>query len=313
MKQSLSVVLSVHNEEANIGEALESVKNLAGEIIVVDNESTDNTAKISKKYTKNIFVHKNTPNSLNAPKNYGFSRTTGDWILSLDADERISPKLAGEISQIVASSSNLLSSPNFPNFSINGYWMPRKNFVFGKWLKHGIWYPDYQLRLFRKRKGRFPTVHNHEFLSVKGKTEKLKGHLIHKSYSSITEYIDRFNHIYTDNEAENFLKSGKKITWIDTIRWPLSDFITNFFARRSYKDGLHGLVLSMLQAFYTLEVFAKIWERQGFWEYDSKDLTKDVKAELQTKSKEFSWWYTKELSPWFLKPKQIVKKILKRL
>ena len=188
--------------------------------------------------------------------------------------------------------------------------MPRQNLVFGKWLEHGIWYPDYQLRLFRKEKGRFPAIHNHEFLAVEGKTEKLKGHLIHKSYSGITEYIDKFNHTYTDNEAENFLKSGKKIIWIDAVRWPLSDFLTNFFARQSYKDGLHGLVLSLLQAFYALEVFSKIWERQVFWEYNSKDLAKDVKAEFQAKSKEFSWWYTKELIPWFLKPKQVIKKIL---
>ena len=313
MKQSLSVVLSVHNEETNIREALESVKNLANEIIIVDNESTDKTVQIAKKYTKNILDHKNTPNSLNTPKNYGFSKATGDWILSLDADERVSPELAKEINSVISVPGSLRNGHTLTEVSqtsVNGYWMPRQNLVFGKWLEHGIWYPDYQLRLFRKEKGRFPAIHNHEFLAVEGKTEKLKGHLIHKSYSGITEYIDKFNHTYTDNEAENFLKSGKKIIWIDAVRWPLSDFLTNFFARQSYKDGLHGLVLSLLQAFYALEVFSKIWERQVFWEYNSKDLAKDVKAEFQAKSREFSWWYTKELIPWFLKPKQVIKKIL---
>ena len=313
MKQSLSVVLSVHNEETNIREALESVKNLANEIIIVDNESTDKTVQIAKKYTKNILDHKNTPNSLNTPKNYGFSKATGDWILSLDADERVSPELAKEINSVISVPGSLRNGHTLTEVSqtsVNGYWMPRQNLVFGKWLEHGIWYPDYQLRLFRKEKGRFPAIHNHEFLAVEGKTEKLKGHLIHKSYSGITEYIDKFNHTYTDNEAENFLKSGKKIIWIDAVRGPLSDFLTNFFARQSYKDGLHGLVLSLLQAFYALEVFSKIWERQVFWEYNSKDLAKDVKAEFQAKSKEFSWWYTKELIPWFLKPKQVIKKIL---
>ena len=313
MKQSLSVVLSVHNEETNIREALESVKNLANEIIIVDNESTDKTVQIAKKYTKNILDHKNTPNSLNTPKNYGFSKAQSDWILSLDADERVSPELAKEINSVISVPGSLRNGHTLTEVSqtsVNGYWMPRQNLVFGKWLEHGIWYPDYQLRLFRKEKGRFPAIHNHEFLAVEGKTEKLKGHLIHKSYSGITEYIDKFNHTYTDNEAENFLKSGKKIIWIDAVRWPLSDFLTNFFARQSYKDGLHGLVLSLLQAFYALEVFSKIWERQVFWEYNSKDLAKDVKAEFQAKSKEFSWWYTKELIPWFLKPKQVIKKIL---
>lgn len=312
MKQSLSVVLSVHNEESVLDDALKSVKEIADEIIIVNNESTDNSVKVAKKYTKNILEHKNNPLILNQAKNYGFSKTKSDWVFSLDPDERVSPELAKEITAIVSSgslrNSHLLTEVSYP--SVNGYWIPRKNFVFNKWLEHGIWYPDYQLRLFRREKGKFPAVHNHEFLSVKGKTEKLKGHLIHKSYSSITEYIDKFNYTYTDNEAETFIKSGKKIVWIDAVRWPLSDFLTNFFARKSYKDGLHGLVLSMLQAFYALEVFTKIWERQGFWEYDSKNLAKDVKREFHAKSKEFSWWYAKELIPWFLKPKQVIKKLI---
>jgi glycosyltransferase involved in cell wall biosynthesis len=307
MKSTLSVVLSVHNEETNIRTTLESIKNLADEIIIVNNKSTDNTVQIAKKYTKNIYEHKNTPELLNKPKNFGFSKSTGGWILSLDADERVTPELADEIRHAIN------HQPLTINHQLNGYWIPRKNLVFGKWLQHGIWWPDYQLRLFRSGKGKFPGIHNHETLEIKGKSEKLQNPLIHYTYYSVTQYVDKFNHIYTDNEAENFLKSGKKIVWIDAIRWPLSDFLTNFFARRSYHDGLHGLVLSILQAFYALEVFAKVWERQGFWEYNSKDLAKDVKSEFQAKSKEFSWWYAKELIPWFLKPKQIVKKILNRL
>src|SRR3989338_4403467 len=106
MKQTLSVVLSVHNEEKLLEEALKSIKDLADEIIVVDNESTDKTVQITKKYTKNIFVHQNTPNSLNAPKNYGFSKAKGDWILSLDGDEVIPVELAAEISRIINSPSD---------------------------------------------------------------------------------------------------------------------------------------------------------------------------------------------------------------
>lgn len=305
MNSKLSVVISVHNEETNIREALESVKNIADEIIVVDNESNDKTVQIAKKYTRNIYEHKNTPETLNKPKNFGFSKATDDWILSLDADERVSPELAKEISAIQHSTFNIQHSPT-------GYWMPRKNFVFGKWLKHGIWWPDYQLRLFRRGKGKFPAIHNHENLAVEGPTEKLNNSLIHKSYTSITQYIDKFNHTYTDNEVENFLNSGKKVLWIDAFRWPLSDFLKNFFARKSYKDGLHGLVLSLLQAFYSLTVFSKIWERQGFWEYDSNNLVKDVKDEFWGKAREFSWWYTKEMSPWFFKPKTVLKRLLRR-
>lgn len=305
MNSTLSVVFSVHNEEKLLEVALKSIKGLANEIIVIDNESTDRTVDIAKKYTKKIFDHKNTPEKLNSPKNYGFSKATGEWILSLDADERLSPELAEEISEICHLSFDIHHSPV-------GYWMPRKNHVFGKWLQHGIWWPDYQLRLFRRVKGKFPGVHNHEFLTVEGKTLKLQQPLIHHSYTSITQYIDKFNHTYTDNEAENFIKSGKKIAWIDAIRWPMSDFITNFFARGSYKDGLHGLVLSILQAFYSFEVFAKVWERHGFWEYNSDSLVRDVKTELDAKKKEFSWWYARELVPWFLKPKNVLKRLIRK-
>lgn len=300
---SLSVVLSVHNEEKLLEEALKSIRNLADEIIVVDNESTDRTVEIAKKFTDKIFSHKNTPLVLNKPKNFGFSKATGDWILSLDADERVSAELAKEIRSI-------LSTIHHPSSTIQGFWLPRKNLVFGKWLQHGIWWPDYQLRFFRRGKGKFPGIHNHEFLVVEGQTEKLKSPLIHQSYTSITQYVDKFNHTYTDNEVENFIESGKKITWLDALRFPLSDFMTNFFARGSYKDGLHGLVLSILQAFYSFEVFAKVWEKQGFWEYNSKDLLHDVKREVEGKKKEFAWWYAKELVPWFLKPKQLLKRIV---
>lgn len=308
MKQSLSVVLSVHNEEKLLEEALQSVRQLADEIIVVNNESTDKTAQISKKYTKNIFVHKNTPNSLNLPKNFGFSKANSDWILSLDADERVSAELAIEIRLIILSS--IPSDPSLP--SPNGYWIPRRNIVFGKWIQHGIWYPDKQLRLFRRGKGKFPEKHNHEYLKVAGELAELKNHLIHQNYQTIVQFVDKMNHAYTDNEAEVLLNSGQKLEWFDAIRMPTSDFILNFFRRQSYKDGLHGLILSLLQAFYALLVFAKAWEKQRFWEYDSPDFVRDVKSELKNKSQEFSWWYTKELVPWFLKPKQIIKKILSR-
>lgn len=312
--QSLSVVFSVHNEEKLFEEALKSVKNLADEIIVVDNESTDKTVQIAKKYTKNIYEHKNTPNSLNLTKNYGFSKAKGDWILSLDADERVSSDLAKEIRSVISAGSlrNFRQPIDVSQTSVNGYWIPRKNIVFGKWIQHGIWYPDKQLRLFRRGSGKFPEKHNHEYLEVTGELAELQNHLIHQNYQSIVQFVDKMNHTYTDNEAEVLLASGKKLEWIDAVRMPASDFILNFFRRQSYKDGLHGLTLSLLQAFYSLLVFAKAWEKQGFWEYDSKNFVTDVKSELKEKSKEFSWWYTKELVPWFLKPKQITKKIIEK-
>src|SRR3989344_3816517 len=138
----LSVVISAFNEERKIADCLSSVK-FADEIILIDNTSTDKTQEVSKKFTSKIFIRPNNP-MLNVNKNFGFAKTTGDWILSLDADEEVSKELADEIKTLIKK-----------NPKENGFWIPRKNFTFGKWTEHAGWYPDHQLRLFRKDKGEF--------------------------------------------------------------------------------------------------------------------------------------------------------------
>lgn len=282
----LSVVISAFNEEKMIADCLKSAA-WADEIIFVDNESTDQTAKIAEKYTKKIFSRPNNPLMLNLNKNYGFTKASGDWILSLDADEQVSEKLKAEIKQIIARNKKDLQN------NIDGYLIPRKNIIFGKWIKHGLWYPDYQLRLFRRGKGKFPGKHNHELLKVKGKTTKLKQHITHYNYTSVNEYLNKITYYYSDNEVKEFTDSGKTIYWYDAIRMPASDFLTNFFARKGYKDGLHGLVLSLLQAFYTLVVFTKIWEKQGFWEYNNDQFIENTQSEMALKGKELAFWIAK--------------------
>lgn len=282
--QSLSVVFSVHNEEKLFEEALKSVKNLADEIIVVDNESTDKTVQIAKKYTKNIYEHKNTPNSLNLTKNYGFSKSKSDWILSLDADERVSPDLTKEIFSVLNAQRSAFNAPI-------GYWFPRKNKIFGKWLTGGIWWPDYQLRLFKNGCGKFPAKHNHEFLTVEGNTAYLNNPLEHYSYTSIVQYVEKFTYTYLENEVDNQIAAGKKVYWFDAIRMPSSDFVINFFVRQGYKDGLHGLILAMLQTFYMFLVFARIWERQGSPVYESGRFTDEVTRELNRSRSEYLHWY----------------------
>lgn len=284
----LSVVISTYNEERMIEDCLQSVR-FADEIILVDNQSTDKTVGIAKRYTNKIFSRPNNPLMLNLNKNFGFTKATGDWILSLDADERVSEELQAEINTALSH-----QAPNTRHQAPNGYLIPRKNIIFGKWIRHGLWYPDYQLRLFRRGKGKFPGKHNHELLEVKGETEKLKTPLVHYNYQSVDQYLRKIQSFYSDNEVKVFLDCGKTIHWHDAIRLPASDFLTNFFAREGYKDGLHGLVLALLQAFYTLVVFAKVWEKQGFWQYDSKDFLKETQTELSAKGDELAYWIEKQ-------------------
>lgn len=275
----LSVVISVYNEEKRLSKTLASAS-FADEIIVVDNSSIDRTPLIAKEYTKRIYTRPNYA-MLNTNKNFGFTKATGDWILSLDSDEIITPDLAKEIKEVIVNQQS----------AISGYWIPRKNLIFGKWIQHGIWWPDYQLRLFKKGKGKFPEQHVHEMIALEGTSEKLIHPLEHDNYSSISQFIRKMDTIYTENEVENRLKKGEKIVWTDAISYPGGDFIKTFFAQEGYKDGLHGLVLSMLQAFYMFTVFAKMWEKRGFFEYNNGDFLVNTQKQFSRNWKELKYWY----------------------
>lgn len=283
-KNKLSVVISAYNEEQKIMRCLESAS-FADEIIFVDNSSTDETKDIAKKYTDKIFTRQNNL-MLNVNKNFGFSKATGDWILSLDADEQITSELKTEIKELLNSDIE----------KINGYWIPRKNILFGKWIQSEMWWPDYQLRLFRREKGKFPEVHVHEYIKVEGDTQKLAQPLLHNNYDSIGQFLYKMDKIYTESEASKIIASGHTLTWIDAIRFPVNDFLKTFFLQKGYRDGLHGLVLSFLQAFYMEVTFAKVWEKQGFKEENSKHFIWDVYNEYKKIITEFRYWFLTVLS-----------------
>lgn len=275
----ISAVISAFNEEAMIEPCLKSVKDLADEIIFVDNTSTDNTVKIAKKYTDKIFIRENNPVNLNINKNFGFTKASGDWIISLDADERLTPALTSEIKK------------KTKNSKINGFDIPRKNIIFGKWIRHSIWWPDYNLRLFRRGKGKFAEKHVHEKLAVQGQVDKLENPMIHYNYQTVSQFINKLNKTYTESETENFLESGKSIYWFDAIRWPTADFVKTFFHQKGYKDGMHGLVLSLFQAFYALVFFAKVWEKkENFKDMTPEYFLKEVIREFQKAAKDTRYW-----------------------
>ena len=273
----VSVVISAYNEEEKIEKCLSSVKDLADEIIFVDNSSTDGTVKIARKYTDKIFIRKNNL-MLNVNKNFGFTKATSDWILSLDADEQVTPELASEIMQLSESE------------AISGYFIPRKNIIFGKWIRHTGWYPDFQLRLFRADKGRFAEKQVHEMISLVGATEHLKNPMEHLNYENITQFLNKMVRTYTVSEAENLMSQGYKYNSLDLVRMPLSEFIKRYFAERGYKDGMHGLVLSLLQGFYHFVVFLRLWEANNY--PDEKDGQALLLEGKKMVSHEFKYWVT---------------------
>lgn len=295
MKQKLSVVVSAYNEEKNIRECLESVKDFADEIIVVDNNSQDKTSEIAEKFTKKVFKQENNPQKIDLQKNFGFEKASGDWILSLDADEHVPEELADEIKLVLNE-----------EFNLSGFWIPRKNIIFGKWIKSDMWWPDYQLRLFKKGKGRFGKNSVHAALTLEGETEKLTNFILHENYTSVFQYVEKLNN-YTSIEAENLVSDGYRFNWLDAIRFPVDDFVKTFFLQKGFGDGLHGLVLSFLQAFYTEVVFAKLWEKHKFEEIEDANFLKAVEDELKKSGGKIKYWISNTL---ISRTKNPVKKIL---
>lgn len=298
----LSAVISVYNEEKNIERCLKSL-DFADEIIVVDNSSTDKTVEVAKKYTDKVFTQKNDPSAIDLQKNFGFEKASSEWILSLDGDEEISKELREEIKYATKKTT-----------IVNGYWIPRQNFIFGKWIEHSGWYPDYQLRLFKKGKGKFINKHVHEPLTIEGETGHLRHNIIHHNYETILQFVQKNIIVYAPNEAEELLKKGYEFSFFDAIKLPLNEFLSRFFARKGYKDGYHGLMLALLMAFYYFVVFAYIWEKNGFKQYDKGNFLNDTEKEVKNAGKDILYWMSKEKIGSMKNPiKRGIRKITKKI
>lgn len=274
---TLSVVVSVFNGEKFLSLCLASVKGIADEIIVVDHESTDRTVSIAKKFTKKIFSQKNDTASIDTQKNFGFEKATKDWILSLDADEMVSPELSEKVQQFKAQATEVVA-----------FQIPRKNIIFGKWIEHSGWYPDYQLRLFKKGSGKYVSEHVHEHLIVEGITNRLEEPLIHENYQSVYQFLHKNLTVYAPNEAKFLQKKGYEFSFADCIRFPVKEFMSRFFAREGYKDGFHGLILSLLMAFYHFCIFLYLWEDNKFIQKNA--ILPLLSTELRESGREMNYW-----------------------
>jgi len=282
----ISAVISAYNEEKKIAACLDSLK-WVDEIIFVDNSSTDKTAEIAKKYNAKILTQKNDPSNIDLQKNLGIEKATGEWILVLDSDEEVTPELAKEIQSICHSEAEPKNLRE--NGQIDGYLIPRKNIIFGKWIEHTGWYPDYQLRLFRNGKGKYQKKHFHEPIMIVGKTEKLNQHILHHNYETVSQFLYKHFQIYAPNEADELIRKGYSFDWKGIIRLPMSEFLNRYFASGGYKDGFHGLVLSILMAAYHLAIFVYLWEKKNFVDVN-ENIISGLEEELKKSKKDISYW-----------------------
>jgi glycosyltransferase involved in cell wall biosynthesis len=236
------------NEEQNIGEALESIS-WADEIIIVDSESTDRTVEIARQYTDQIFIRPWPGYS--AQKNFASEKASHDWIFNLDADERVSPDLVEEIESLKRN-----GEP-----SASGFELPRRTFYLGRWIKHSGWYPDFKVRLYNRRVGRWRGDYVHESVEVDGRVARLSGALLHYTVRNASEHHLRID-LYTTLAAEEMLAEGRQISVASLLFSPVMAFVRSYIFRRGFLDGVPGLAIAAFAAHYVFLKGIKLWEKR---------------------------------------------------
>ena len=245
-RATCSAVVITRNEEARLPTCLASLA-WADEVVVVDAESTDRTVEIARGVTDRVVVRP-WP-GFAAQKNFAADQAQGDWVLSVDADEEVSAELQQEIRGVLTA-----------QCPVGGYALPRRNIFWGRWIRHGGLYPDWQIRLFRRGRGRFVERAVHESIEVTGEVRRLSGPLIHRSYENVAEFLERANR-YSSLAAEDLGRGGARIGPVALVLRPLGRFLTMYLLRRGFLDGTPGLLLAGLYAYYVFIRSANVWER----------------------------------------------------
>ena len=242
----LSVTIITRNEEAQIAAAIAAV-GWADEILVVDSHSTDRTVALAQAAGARVIV-RDWPGYV-AQKNFAAAEAAHDWILSIDADERVTPELA----------SNIRAALEHPTHA--AYACPRLTWYLGRWIKGTDWYPDYQTRLYDRRRARWTGKYVHEAVAVDGTRGRLRGHLQHFAYRDIGEHLDTIDR-YTALAARQMFESGRRTHVLQLVLHPPLAFLRNYIAKGGLFLGAVGFVVSALNTYYVFLKFARLWELQ---------------------------------------------------
>jgi glycosyltransferase involved in cell wall biosynthesis len=250
----LSVLVITLNEELRLPACLESVR-FADQIVVVDSGSTDRTLEIARRFTDQVF-HQDWL-GMNGQKAFALSKTSGDWILNLDADEAAGPELRAEVKAIVSRA----------DLKEVGFMIPRLTFYQGRWIRHGGWYPDRKLRLFRRASGRFAGVDPHDQVKVDGPVGELKGEILHWTYEDLAHQVAALSQ-YAWAEATAKQKAAERFRLHRLLLHPPGAFLRTYFLKQGFRDGFPGLLIAGMNGFYTFLKYARLWElersaRQG--------------------------------------------------
>lgn len=244
-KALLSVVVITRNEERNIKDCLESVK-WADEIIIVDDNSSDKTVEIAQGYTDRIFHRKMDIEGRH--RNWAYAQARNSWVLSLDADERVTPELKEE----------MLKAIDNPG-EFKGFIIPRRNYIGDYWVKYGGWYPSGQLKLFIKKEFRWEEAEVHPCAFLKGPVGNLKNDIIHYSYKNFEDFVNKMNK-QTTLEARKWARDKRKMGFGRALHRAFDRFFRTYFRKKAYKDGLIGFMLSIFAGLYQILSYAKYCE-----------------------------------------------------
>lgn len=253
---TISAVLIVKNEERHMRACLELLT-WADEIVVVDSFSSDATLFICHQFTDKVYCHPFF--SLPQQRNIALGYAQGDWIWVMDADERMTPPLQQEIQETMGRED---AGPHV------GYWVPRQNIILGKWLRHGGWYPDYQLRLFRRGLVRYNEAYQgHERVIVSGETGYLKQTYLHYNYESLRQLFAK-QEFYSHLASRSLHSFGVRARPQNFVLQPLREFRRRYLELEGYKDGGHGLLMALAMAWYHLRVYTKLLRLGGMeWSF----------------------------------------------
>lgn len=247
---AISAVINTYNEAEKLTDCLESVKDWVEEIVVVDMGSTDKTLEIAQKYKAKIFKHQLLP-YVEPARNFALSQSKGDWILVLDPDERIPQTLVEQLKQIVEEG------------ECDAVNIPRKNIIFGKWIRHTNWWPDRHVRFFKKGKVSWSEI-IHQYPQVSGKILDLPAEeelaIKHLNYDSINQFLERQNR-YSEVASQNRFEAGERFSWKNFFWQPIRVFLQRFIRHTGFLEGFYGLALSSLAFYARLSEEVKLWEK----------------------------------------------------
>ncbi len=295
---AVSAVINTWNEEKNIKRCINSLTFWVDEIIVVDMNSSDATREIAQKLGARIYIHPPT-GFVEPARNFAIEKANSEWIFVIDADEEVYEPLASKIQTLTS-----------PNHGKSFFRIPRKNIIFGKWIKHARWWPDLQIRLFKKGKVTWLNeIHSIPVTEGEGIDIDIKEEnaIVHHNYSSISQFITRMDR-YTTIQVKELISQDYNFKISDLFKRPASEFISRYLAEEGYKEGLHGFTVCILQAISEFILYLKLWENLKF---EEKELNLNTFEEEENLiSSEVHYWIKEQK---LKNEKSNLKRIVKRV